>query len=514
MSEKRLAMRKIREILRLRFEHRLSLEKIAVSCGIGRTTVHDQLCRFQLCGLSWPLPQDMDDIQLEQQLYPRQRPCGTHDREIPDWGDIYKGLQKKGVTLMLLWQEYKERHPDGLQYSQFCQRYQQWKAQIEPVMRGAYRAGESMFVDYAGMTVPVFDPLNRNIRDAQVFVAVLGASNYTYAEASWSQGLYDWIGSHVRAFEYFGGVPQMVVPDNLKSGVKSPCYYDPVINPTYLDMARHYGTAIIPTRVYKPRDKAKVETGVQISERWILARLRNQTFFDLNRLNETIRFLLEDLNQRPFQKLEGCRKSAFETIDRPALKPLPDCPYSYASWKRTMVPNDYHIEVDGHHYSVPCSLIRKTIDIRISESTIECFYQNQRVAVHRRSQKKGEKTTITDHMPPSHRYWAQCNEEQLIEEAKAIGEQTLRLFRTILSSASHPQLGYKSCSGLIRLGKSYGPKRLEAACAKANQIGTTSYRSIESILKRNLDQTELWKPTSVPHTNIIHENLRGGSYYH
>ena len=323
MSAKRLTMRKIREILRLRFDFHFTLIQIATSCNIGRSTVFDYLQRFTDSGLSWPLPDDMGDNHLEQLLFSTVVKTDIRNRASPDWSVVHQELRRKSVTLMLLWQEYKERQPDGYQYSQFCHLYRQWVGQIDPVMRQVHPAGENLFVDYAGQTVDIRDSAGQNIRSAQIFVAVLGASNYTYAEATWTQALPDWIGSHVRAFEYFGGVTAVVVPDNLKSGVKDPCFYDPEINPTYLDMARHYGMVVLPARKRKARDKAKVETGVQIVERWILARLRNHTFFSLDQLNQVIRRLLEELNRKPFQKLPGTRLSQFEAVDRPALKPLP-----------------------------------------------------------------------------------------------------------------------------------------------------------------------------------------------
>ena len=323
MPTKRLTMRKIREILRLRFDCKLTYGEIATSCGIGRTTVSDYLNRFEASPLGWPLPSDIDDTQLEQRLFPSAQINYSTKRARLDWQYIHGELRRKGVTLMLLWQEYKEQYPDGYQYSQFCHLYRQWAGRIDPVMRQEHRAGEKMFVDYAGQTVDVYDLPSKQIREAQIFIAALGASNYTYAEATWTQTLPDWIASHGRAYDYIGGVPEVTVPDNLKSGVKNSCFYEPDLNPTYLDMARHYGTAIIPTRVAKPKDKAKVEVAVQIVERWILARLRNHKFFSLQQLNETIEKLLTQLNQKPFQKLPGSRQSMFEAVDKPALKPLP-----------------------------------------------------------------------------------------------------------------------------------------------------------------------------------------------
>ncbi len=414
---------------------------------------------------------------------------------------------------MLLWQEYKEQNPHGYQYSQFCNLYRQWAAKIDPVMRQQHRAGEKMFVDYAGQTVSVYDLHGNQMREAQIFVAVLGASNYTYAEATWTQSLPDWIGSHSRAFAFFDGVAKVTVPDNLKSAVTKAGFFDPDINPTYLDMANHYGTAIIPARVRKPKDKAKVEVAVQVVERWILAKLRNRQFFSLRQLNQAIAELLGDLNNRPFQKLPGTRKSAFESIDRSALYPLPSQAYQFAEWKKATVNVDYHIEIHRHYYSVPHTLIKKKIDVRITNNTIECFYKSRRVASHIRSDHKGRHSTVKEHMPKSHQKWAQWTPDRFMRWAAKIGPHTRALIENVLNARAHPQQGFRSCLGILRLAKSYGDDRLEAASKRAVAIGGTSYRSVESILKHNLDQKPLPDQSSKTQP-IEHINIRGARYYH
>ena len=506
-------MRKIREVFRLKFDCDISNRQIAKSCNIARSTVGEYLFRFQQAALSWPLPQDIDDNQLEQLLYPQLPALPAHERPLPDWSYIHQQLRQKSVTLMLLWQEYKEIHPQGYQYSQFCHRYRQWAAKIDPVMRQEHRAGEKLFVDYAGQTIPVYDLHTNQMREAQIFVAVLGASNYTYAEATWTQSLPDWIASHGRAFAFFGGVPKLVVPDNLKSAVSKASFYDPDINPTYLDLVNHYGTVVIPARVRRPKDKAKVETGVQIVERWILARLRNRQFFSLRQLNQAIAQLLADLNNKPFQKLPGSRKSAFESMDRPALNPLPAQAYQFAEWKKATVNVDYHIEVDRHYYSVPHTLITKKIDVRITNNTIECFYKSKRVASHIRSYHKGRHSTVKEHMPRSHQKWAEWTPQRFIRWAAKIGPHTQSLIENVLNSRAHPQQGFRSCLGILRLAKSYGNDRLEAACRRAVDIGGTSYRSVQSILKHNLDQKPLSDQSSKS-PPIEHINIRGARYYH
>ena len=398
-------MRKIREVLRLYFAAALSIRAIARSLGTSPSTVGDYLRRAKVAGLSWPVPESVDDTGLERRLFPAP-PSSRTERPLPDWSEVHRELRRKSVTLSLLWQEYKETHPEGLQYSWFCDQYRAWAGKLDLVMRQDHRAGEKLFVDYAGQTVPVVVRETGGVRQAQVFVAVLGASSYTFAEATWTQTLQDWTASHVRAFEFIGGCPELVVPDNLRSGVSRAHRYEPDLNPTYHDLARHYGVAVLPARVRRPRDKAKAEVAVQVVERWILAALRHRTFFSLVELNAAIAELLERLNTRPFRKLPGSRRSQFELLDRPALRPLPDSPYVFAEWKAVRVSMDYHVEVDGHYYSVPHALVRRQLDVRLTARTVECFHRGQRVASHVRSPAKGRHTTAAEHMPEKHAGWA------------------------------------------------------------------------------------------------------------
>ena len=511
MPGKRLSMRKIREVLRLKYELHRSNREIGLSCGIGSSTVSDYVHRARNAGLSWPLSEELDDSKLNELLFPLPTPPNS-TRLYPDFQEIHKELQaRKHVTLNLLWQEYKEQHPDGYQYSWFCQSYRDWAARLDVVMRHDHRAGEKLFVDYAGQTIDVIDPVTGEIRKAQIFVAVLGASNYTFAEATFSQQLEDWTGSHVRAFTFFGGVPEAIVPDNLKSGVTKFCRYEPDINPTYHDLARHYRTAVLPARIKKPRDKAKAEAGVLLVERWILASLRKHSFFNLAELNREIRRLLTILNAKPFKKLPGNRQSRFNDLDKPALKPLPTVPYEPAYWKKATVHLDYHVEVQGHYYSVPYNLVRKKLDIRYNARTVECFYRSQRIASHLRSDHRGRHTTVREHMPLKHQKYAEWNPERFKRWAAKIGPQTLLLTETLLVQRSHPQQAYRSLLGILRLGKAYGDERLEAACERALAINALSYRSIESILKNGLDHKPLQeKNESKP---VHHRNIRGAHYY-
>jgi transposase len=384
---------------------------------------------------------------------------------------------------MLLWQEYRSSHPHGFAYSWFCEHYRAWVGRLDLVMRQEHRAGEKLFVDYAGHTVAITDRHSGELRHAAIFVAVLGASSYTYAEATWSQELPEWIGSHVRCFEFLGALPQIVVPDNLKSAVTQAHRYEPQLNATYRELARHYGVAVIPARAARPRDKAKAEAGVQLVERWILARLRNRTFFSLAELNAAISALLVELNHRPFKKLPGSRASAFAAIDRPALKALPSAPFEYAEWKKVRVHIDYHIEFARHYYSVPHALVGKELDARVSATTVELFHRGVRVASHIRSRRAGSFTTCPEHMPASHREYAKWTPERLREWAERIGPASVSVISAILAARRHPQQGFRSALGVLRLGKLYGNDRLEAVCQRAHALRITSFKSIESMLR-------------------------------
>jgi len=510
MPRERLSMRTIREVLRLRWEAKLSQREIAASCRLGRSTVRDYLLRAEAARLRWPLPEGLDEQTLEQRLFP-PLPESPRQRPLPDWSAIHQEVRRKGVTLGLLWQEYKAIHPDGYQYSQFCARYHQWANTLEPVLRQHYVAGEKMFVDYCGQTVPVADRRTGQVCQAQIFVAVSGASNYTYLEATWTQGLADWIGSHRRAFEFMGGVHALIIPDNLKSGVTSPCFYDPELNRTYQKLAEHYGTAVLPTRVRRPRDKAKAETGVQGVERWILARLRHWRFFSLYELNQALWKLLPEYNRRPFQKLEGCRESLFLSLERPALRPLPEQPFEYAEWRKARVNIDYHVEVDRHYYSVPYQLVRQQVEVRLTQTTVEILHRGQRVASHLRSCDRGRHTTISEHMPRHHREYLEWSPSRLIRWAQQIGPAAAAVVEQILVSRAHPAQGYRACLGILRLSRP-DRARLEAACGRALALNALSYKSIASILKHGLEKQPL--PASLPlMLPMTHAHIRGAHYY-
>ena len=513
MPANRLSMRKIKEVLRLIWANNLSERNIARNCNISRPAVVSYVERAKLAGLSWPLPDALTDVQLEQLLFPPLPKQVTQARGLPDWSVVHQELQKKNVTLFLVWQEYREQHPKGYQYSWFCDHYRVWLGRRDYSMRQTHRIGEKLFVDYAGHTIPVIDGRTGEVNLAQIFVAVLGASNYTYAEATWTQALADWIGSHQRTFEYLGGVTEVVVPDNLRSGVSKAHRYEPDLNPTYQEMASHYGVAIVPARVRKPKDKAKAEVGVQIVERWILAALRNQPFFALSELNQAIQTLVLRMNQRPFRKLPGSRLELFQGGEKAALKPLPAMPYVYAEWKLVRVHIDYHVDIEGHYYSVPCTLLKQQLDARITANTVELFHKGQRVASHIRSRLKGHHTTLEAHRPESHRQYGDWSPERFQRWAEKIGVATQQVIRSVFQERRHPEQGYRSCLGILRLAKTYGDVRLEAACARALLLGTYRYKSIESILKHGLDS----KTIEIAEESVLpqqHENVRGSGYYH
>ncbi|MGH9845155.1 MAG: IS21 family transposase [Blastocatellia bacterium] len=514
MSQEPISMRKFKDVLRLKHEAGLSQRQIASALGLSLGVVNKYLNAAQVAGITWPPPKDLSESQLRRKLSPSNSDSSEPVYAQPDFAAIHQELKRKGLTRLLLWEEYVAANPDNhYQYTQFCFHYQQWCGRLRLSMRQIHRAGEKMFVDYAGPTVPIINLATGEFDEANIFVAVLGASNYTFAEATFSQQLHDWIGSHVRAFEFFRGVPKLVVPDNPKSGVTRADRYEPVLNRSYQEMLDHYSTAALPARPRKPKDKPKVEVAVQIVERWILARLRHRTFFSLADLNRAIRQLLDDLNLRPFKKLPGTRRSQYEALDLPALLPLPAGAYEFALWKQARVHIDYHIEVDGHYYSVPHSLVTRQVDVRITGATIECFHQNQPVASHIRSDRHGH-TTIAEHMPSHHRAQSEWNPGRFLNWAVGIGPHTRDFVRQLLEARKHPEMAYRSCLGLLSLAKRYTPERLETACQHALILGALRQSSVRSILEKGLDSQPLPVPEpEAAATLSVHENVRGAAYY-
>jgi transposase len=512
MPAERAPMRKVREVLRLRHALGVSERQIAVTVGVSRSTVGEYLRRAAVIGITWPVPDGLDDGELERRLFTPPTFDPTPARSLPDWSYVHRELKRRSVTLLLLWEEYRAAHADGYGYSRFCDLYRAWRGSISPMMRQGHGAAEKLFVDFAGDTVPIFDAAAGMERCAHIFVAVLGASNYTYAEARWSEGLADWIGAHVNALAAIGGVPKAIICDNLKAGVTAISRYEPGINRTYQELAEHYDTAILPARPKKPRDKAKVEVAVQIVQRFVLARLRNRRFFSLVELNAAICERVADLNTKIMRKLGVSRNELFAEIDRPALKALPQAPYEYAEWKKCRVALDYHVEIADHYYSVPSRLIREELEARVTDLTVEILHKGVRVASHARSYARHRHTTIPEHMPSAHRRYAEWTPARMMREAEKIGPATIALVQAIMQAKPHPEQGFRACLGILRLARSYGSARIEAACQRGNDIGATSYGSIKSILQHGLDRA--YADDAPPPQPIHHRNIRGNGYYH
>jgi transposase len=504
-------MRKVREVLRLKHALGLSYRKISEATGASKSQAAEYVRRGEAAGIRWPIAEEIDDRELERRLFPVMVES-ANKRPAVEWPTIQRELKRRGVTLALLWQEYLAEHPSGYSYTRFCELYAEWRKQLSPTMRQTHLAGEKLFVDWAGDTTSVVDPATGEAHEARIFVAALGASNFTYAEARWTETLSDWIGAHVNALAAIGGVPRALVPDNLKAGITKPSRYEPGINRTYQELADHYGCVVLPTRIVKPRDKAKVEVAVQIVERFVLARLRNRTFLSLAELNDAIRDCVTAINAKIMRRFGQSRAELLEMLDRPALKPLPSEPYVYAEWKRARVAPDYHIEIAGHFYSVPSKLIREIVEARITGTTVEIFHKGQRIASHAVSHMRNRHTTIPEHMPSAHRRYAEWTPAKMMSEAAKVGPATVALFQAIMRAKPHPEQGFRSCLGIIRLVKSYGPARVEAACRRGNDIGAITYGSIASILKNCLDRVSARETAS--EDPLQHENIRGAIYYH
>jgi transposase len=507
-------MRKIKEVMRLRFELHLGYQQIGRSCAIGVSTVHKYLKRAEAAGLKWPLPEDWDEARVEAAVFPAPPP--VHEqlpaRTPPDFAGIHEQLRThRHLTLQLLWEEYRQASPEGYRYSRFCDLYQRWRSKLDVVLRQEHKAGEKMFVDWAGATIPVHDRLTGRVWQAPLFVAALGASSYTYAEATCDQQMEAWLGAHVRTFEYWGGIPALAVPDNTKTGVTKAHRYDPDLDPTYYNFALHCGFGIVPARPYKPRDKAKVENAVQVAQRWIVAALRHRKFFSLEELNAAIRELLAKLNHRPFRKREGSRATIFEAIDKPALKPLPTEPFDLSEWSRARVNIDYHVAFDSNFYSVPYNLVHELVEIRSTPTTVEILHRGARVASHQRKRGCGLAVTNEEHRPKSHRAHLEWTPSRMVHWAEAIGPNTARLFERIMSDKPHPEMGYRGCLGIIRLAEKYSAQRVEAAAERALITGACRYKSVESILKNSLDQVA--PPSPPPSSTPPHDNIRGSEYF-
>ena len=506
-------MRKIREVLRLSAMG-LAQHQIANACSIVQSTVHKYQKLAQAANLSWPLPEGLSDQKLDALLFgERSDPPSRRIHPPPDFAAVHKELQThQNLTLDLLWEEYKKEHPDGYGYSRFCDLYREWARTRNVTLRQSHKPGEKMFVDYAGATIPIHNAATGEAHPAAIFVAVLGLSSYTFAEATWSQELACWIGSHIRAFEHFTGLPAIVVPDNTKTGVTKACRYEPDLNPTYNEMAAYYGVAVLPARPRKPRDKAKVESAVQVVQRWVIAALRKRRFFSLEEVNQAIAELMVSLNHKRFRKRQGTRASWFSALDQPALSPLPAERYETGLWRSCKVDLDYHIPAADHFYSVPYRLVGQHVDIRLTASTVEIFHRGVRIASHARSPLAGESTTVTGHQPKAHQQYLEWTPSRLLSWAESAGPNIAQLFRQILKTKPHPEMGYRSCLGLVRLADKYTLPRLEAAAARALHFGAYSMHSVQSMLQHHLEDQPLGLPVLAP-ASVMHGNIRGAAYF-
>ncbi len=517
MPRKGMTMRQIRELLRLKTcEPTLSKRELAFRLGVAPTTVQDTLSRLEAAGLTWPLADDVTDEVLENRLFcPAGRKVGQRKIAEPDWPTLIREMKRPGVTLQILWEEYQQENPKGYGYSRFCGLYRAFEKCLSPTMRQHHVAGDRTFVDYSGKKVDIVNPETGEVREAEIFVAVLGASNYTYAEVTWTQALPDWIGAHVNMFNFMGGSTRLLVPDNLKSAVNKASFYDPEINRTYGRMAEHYGIGILPARPYKPRDKAKVEGAVRVAQFFILGRLRHRTYFSLAECNQAIQEVLTDLNGRVMKRLGVSRRDLFVDVERPALRPLPAQAYEYAEWKKARVNLDYHVELLGHYYSVPYGLIRQEVDGRLTANTVEIFHRGKRVAAHARLYRTGaghHHVTLAEHMPKGHQHYAGWSEAGFRSKGASIGPTTESLLVAVMASRTYPEQGFRSCQGILSRLRGIEPERAERACARALEIGALSSKSLGSILDHNLDQKARRKnDASLP---LFHSNIRGGGYYH
>ena len=505
-------MRQLRQTLRLHLEAGLSLRECARMLDIGKSTIGDIVRNARAAGVDWALAQTLSDEELEARLYRPAVPRAARHLE-PDYALIHQELKRPGVTLQLLWEEYTRANVLAYKYTSFCIKYRQWADGLKRSMRQIHVGGDKLFIDYAGQTVPIIDAATGEIRRAQIFVAAMGASSYTYACATATQTAPDWVGSLIDALEFIGGVPRLIVPDQPRALVAQPDRYEPGVGRLLQEFCDHYGTAVLPARPAHPRDKPKAEAAVLLVQRWVLARLRNRRFFSLAELNAAIRELMADLNARPFKKLPGCRREAFERLDRTALRPLPPTRMPIVRFKSVGVNIDYHVELDGHYYSVPHRLVGKKLELRVSSTTLEAFFGQQRVAVHAYSAVKGGFTTLPEHMPASHRAHREWTPGKLLAWGEHIGVACADVVRWQMEHRPHPEQGYRACLGLQSLARRFGHERMEAACARAMAIRSPTYQSIKAILKSGMDRQRA-KSEPAQASLPLHDNVRGPDYYH
>lgn len=520
MARERLALKNIKEIFRLRFNSKLSQREVARVCECGKSTVQDYEKRAKLAGITQfsqieSIPVEELNVLLGDAPASSQATIVTNDRLVPEWSKIRDELSKnKNLTLKLLWVEYKNANPDGYQYTQYCEHYRRWKKSLSLSMRQEYRGGEKTFVDYAGAKMRVYDQETGEAREASIFVGVLGASSYTYVEATWSQNIFDWIGSHTRMFNFFGGTSQIIVPDNLASGITKSNRYEAKVNTSYQECVQHYGSCVIPARVRKPKDKAKAEVAVQVVQRWVVAALRQKKFYSLEELNQNILALVNKINERKMRHLGRSRKELFEEFDRANLLALPAVNYEFGVWKMATVNIDYHVSFEKNYYSVPSELTQKKVDIRATDKVIEIYLNLSRVASHRRSYLEGRYITNNDHRPTQHKAMTEWTPERMQSWAKSSGSMVAEFTRLMLERKVHPEQSYRSILGVLRLGDRYGKERLNKACERALGVQSIYYQTVKNILERGMDKLDLKKSEEQPELFTDHDNVRGGDYYH
>lgn len=517
MAKDRLPMRKIRDILRSHFDGRLSPRQTALALKVSRGAVLRCLGRFRTSSLAYPLPDGLSDTELEARLYPRSAPVG-HSRKPhltkEECADIHREMSRDGVTLQLLWEEYRAQSPQGLGYSWFCEQYARYKKGLGISFRNTYKGGEMSFLDYSGKKREIVDRATGEVREVELFVWCWGASNFTYWEFSESQQTLDFLGSQARGLIYFGCVPRLTVPDNLKTGVTAACRFEPELNLSYERFAEHYGTTVLPARVRKPKDKAKVEGGVRLAQRWLLGRLRNRVFFSLAELNAAAHELLAAFNAKVMKGYGQSRRQVFEELDKPSALPLPTASYEMGIWKRPVrLGVDYHLEIEGHFYSAPYTLRGRILAVKISERLVEVFLGVDRVASHRRLVGKRRHSTQTEHMPQSHQQYVEWNSERIVAWAEKVGPSAHALAQAMLLNRRHPQQAYRSILGITRLEKNYGKERLDSACALALRYNLLTYKAVADILKNGREKGPTGEKAPSRRTAPPHGNIRGAAYY-
>ena len=512
-TKKRTAMRKIRDVLRLHFESKLSNRQIADALRISKTSVFNIMDRFKESEITWPIPQEMSDTELEANIYSGKPLKGKEDI-LPDFEYIHEELTRPHMTLELLWNEYSQNNPDGLGRSSFYRHYQKYRKGLSISMKVIHKGGDKVFVDYSGDGLQYYNRETGKWVETEFFVSSWGASSYSYAEGTESQNGQDWVKSHIRAVQYFGCVPNAFVPDNLKSGVTKANFYEPDINALYGKFAEHYDTAILPARVRKPKDKPVVESNVLHMQRFIFGRLRNRTFFSLADLNEAVWEALELYNDRPMQQYKKSRSERFELLDKPYAKPLPSSPFEFTQVKYDVrVAPNYHIEFDKHYYSVPHEIAREYVDVYQINNILEIYHDGNHICRHRKEQPNYRYTTKNEHMPSNHKFVKGWSAPWFIAQAHKTGAATAELVTRVMQNRKHPEQGFRTAMGLLSLSKKYPKERVEKAAERALYFGNLTCKAMKAILEQGLEEQSIPQKQNQNKKTVLHENIRGHEYY-